>query len=156
MTTAQEHKFRARFGIAQVLVLLVLGLGTTLSPAQQPFAPLPIVTGAAVPFFPPLAQQAEIAGTVHLRLSTDGRRVSTIYAEDGGPPMLVKAAEENVRTWEFAPHKPTVFETTFVYRVLTEGECQLENGSVTLQLPQDVEISIKSVHTCDPGEVVPK
>jgi hypothetical protein len=33
----------------------------------------------------------------------------------GAHKMLMGAAEENLRTWRFHPHKPTSFTVTFVY-----------------------------------------
>ncbi len=75
--------------------------------AQQVRAPLPKVASACIPFYPPLAPPARIQGAVTLRLSTDGKRISTVDAESG-PPMLVKAAKENVKTWRFEPHTPTL------------------------------------------------
>ena len=133
----------------QVLALFALGLGATMSTAQQSKEPLPTVATAGVPFYPPVARVARIEGVVRLRLLTDGKRVSAIFIK-GGPPALVPAAEENVRTWQFKEHNPTTFVATFRYKMLPESECEMDNGTVLLRLPTEVEVSAKGVQTCDP------
>jgi|GEM_PF-1967134 len=135
--------------MASVPILLVLGFGATMSTAQQSKEPLPTVATAGVPFYPPVARVARIEGVVHLRLSTDGKRVSAISVESG-PPALVQAAQENVRTWQFKDHSPTTFEATFRYKMLSESECEMDSGTVLLRLPTEVEVSARGVQTCDP------
>jgi hypothetical protein len=143
----QWHNIYVR--IEQLLVFFALGVGATMSTAQQSKEPLPTVATAGVPFYPSVARVARIEGVVRLRLSTDGKRVSAISVE-GGPPALVPAAEENVRTWQFKEHNPTTFEVTFLYKMLPESECGMDNGTVLLRLPAEVEVSAKGVQTCDP------
>jgi hypothetical protein len=124
--------------------------------APQTRGPLPKVVSASVPFYPRLAPAARIQGTVRLHLSTDGKRVSAIDGESG-PPMLVLAAKENVKTWQFEPHTPTNFEVVFRYRLLTymcDSQCRCESTekeSVLLQLPASVEISATLPMICDPA-----
>jgi hypothetical protein len=65
--------------------------------------------------------------------------------------MLAKAAQENVKTWEFEEHSPTTFEVTFRYKILPQSECDIDNGTVLLRLPTEVEVSAKGVQTCDPA-----
>lgn len=137
---------------ARGLILLALILGANASTAHQAKEPVPTVATASVPFYPPLARTARIEGIVHLRLSTDGAHVSAISVQSG-PPMLVPAAEENVRTWEFKAHKPTTFEVTFRYKMLPESDCEVGNGTVLLRLPTEVEVSANGVQTCDPAVV---
>jgi len=69
-------------------------------PAQKTTSDLPRVIRASVPFYPEIARQTRIQGTVTLRVSTDGKLVSDIGA-GSGHPILVEAATENVKTWEF-------------------------------------------------------
>lgn len=73
--------------------------------------------------------------------------------------MLVAAAVENVKTWQFEKHKPIQFETTFHYGV-TPGGCDAEcncdsmsHDTVLLNLPSDVEVIGKTIPTCDPSVV---
>lgn len=134
-----------------VLILFALGLGATMSTGQQPKSRLPTVTSATVPFYPPLARVARIEGIVHLRVSTDGMRVSAA-STISGHPLLVEAAAENLRTWQFREHTPATFETMFRYKMLPESECEMDSGTVLLRLPAEVELSAKGWKTCDPVE----
>lgn len=147
-----------------ISALLLLSFLPSAAPQAKP--PLPRVVNASVPFYPRLAPGARIQGTVTLRLSTDGKRVSAIDAESG-PPMLVNAAKENVKTWQFEPHAPTTFEVTFRYRLLDpkcDSECKCESEekeSEVLQLPTNVEVSAVIPMICDPAveirhKVMPK
>jgi hypothetical protein len=137
--------------MTRALVLFSLNLGATISIAEESKGPLPTVVSATVPFYPRTARLARIEGVVRLQISTDGRRVSTISVK-GGPPVLIPAAEENVRTWLFKEHKPTTFEVTFHYKMLPESECEADNGTVLLRLPTEVEVTAKGVQTCDPAD----
>ena len=74
---------------------------------------------------------------------------------ESGPPMLAKAAQDNVKTWKFAPHEPTSFSTHFSYHLTTEESCkhdEPDNGEVVLKLPTEVQITSRaSIHAyCDP------
>jgi TonB family protein len=149
MILAQKHQYNPHIRIASLLILLVLGLGTTMSTAQQGREHLPTVATAGVPFYPPIARVARMQGVVRLHVTTDGKRVSAISVESG-PPMLAQAAEENVKTWQFKDHAPTTFAATFQYKMLPESECEMDSGTVLLRLPTEVDVSAKGVQTCDP------
>jgi len=143
-----------KFGVFGVLLTLVLG--ASMSGAQRTKSVMPTVSSANVPLYPSVIRTARIQGDVVLRVSTDGLRVSTVEAE-GGPPMLVEAAKENVKTWQFEPHKPTSFQITFHYKLLLPTNCDSEcncdseeRESVLLQLPTDVKVSAKIPAICDP------
>jgi hypothetical protein len=109
-----------------------------------------------VPFYPELARETHIEGTVTLRVSTDGKRVFAVDAQ-GGHPLLADAAKENVKTWTFGPHVATSFEVTFRYKLLTEecdSECHCDSSekeSVLLHLPATAEVNALSLMTCDPA-----
>ncbi len=150
MISAQKLRFSLHVQVMSLLILFTLALGASMSPAQQSKKPLPMVIAAGVPFYPPLARVARIEGVIRLRLSTDGKRVSAVSAKSGHP-LLVEAAKENVRTWQFKDHSPTTFEVTFRYKMLPESQCEIDNGIVLLRLPIEVEISAKGVQNCDPS-----
>lgn len=145
------------------LLLFMFGLAVlAYGQSAVPQAPVPALASAAVPFYPRLAQQARIQGVVTLHLSTDGKRVSAIEGERG-PLMLVKAAKENVKTWQFEPHMPTTFETTFRYRLFDskcDSQCKcsgVEKATVMLRLPTEAEVSAETLMLCDPAvEIKPK
>ena len=152
---------RKRPGFAAAVMLLVVGSGILVAAAQQGKAPLPRIVHASIPLYPPLAQQAAIQGLVTLRVSTDGKRVSTVNG-GSGPPLLVRTATENVKTWEFAPHAPTSFEVTFDYKLSLPPDCECTNcdgpekQTLVLHLPTRVEVSAVIPGTCDPSEEINK
>ena len=132
------------------------------SPAASQTKPaLPKMVSASVPFYPELARQAGIEGTVWLRVETDGKRVSSVDA-GSGPPLLVRAVKENVKTWEFEPHAAMSVEVTFLYRLLVpecDSHCRCgtaEKESVLLQLPTRVELTARTLLTCDPAVEIRK
>jgi hypothetical protein len=150
-----------RPGVVAAIIVLFGNAGFLISAAQQGKPHLPRILRASMPLYPPLAQQAAIQGVVTLRVSTDGKRVSTI---DGvsGPPLLVRAATENVKTWEFAPDAPTSFGVTFNYRLSLPPDCECtdcdgpEKQSLVLHLPTSLEVSAIIPGTCDPPEEINK
>jgi len=115
---------------------------------------LPVVTAASVPLYPRTALLAHIQGSVKIPVTTDGQKIISFDAPDG-PPMLVQAAEEAIRTWRFEVHKPTTFLIHFEYQIDEPGSCSVENSTVTLRLPEDVQIKGRRVHTCDPRSDTP-
>lgn len=133
--------------------------GNGPSPAQKTASEVPKVIKASVPFYPELARQTRIQGMVKLRVSTDGKVASAIDRESGHP-ILVDAATDNVKTWEFKPHAPTSFEVTFHYRLFIpkcDSQCKCDRGehgekeSVVLHLPTDAELIAPTLLTCDPA-----
>ena len=125
---------------------LMLAIATVCALAQQQpqsKISLPMVIGAAVPFYPIGPRTVNIQGTVHVKISTDGRRVIDTNVEDGGNPALGKAAQENAMTWQFSKHEPTTFTVTYRYILvarLTDVKSNAANAKVVLCFPTDVEI----------------
>ena len=60
-------------------------------------------TKKVMPVYPDLARQARLEGTVrlHTLIDTDGNVVEVTYVS--GPAMLVQAAIDAVKQWEFRP-----------------------------------------------------
>ena len=108
--------------------------------AQDAKVALPMVAGAAVPLYPPLARAANVEGVVHVKITTDGHCVIATQVEDGHK-LLATAAEANARTWEFATHEPTTFTVTYHYKLGAKLKSNPNNPIVILRLPTDVEIS---------------
>lgn len=142
-------------GLISILLLLAASSTAQDKPVDIK-KPLPKVVSASVPFYPALARQTHIQGSVTLRVSTDGNRASAVQAENG-QRLLVAAAMENVKTWQFDPHVPATFEITFHYKLLDakcDSECNcesVEKESVVLRLPTNVEVSAVVVMLCDPA-----
>jgi Gram-negative bacterial TonB protein C-terminal len=147
MNTARRHRYNIR--MLPFTLLLALALAPNTSVAQQPKEPVPVVSSASVPLYPRIPLVAQITGVVRLRISTDGKHVTTMEMESG-QPILANAAEENIKTWQFEPHKPTTFETTFTYKLLpmtcdAKGQCNgRENDEVLLHFPTNVQISTRA------------
>ena len=143
--------------VLSAVVLSMLVMGATMSAAQSKKNSLPRVVNASVPFYPRLAQQAHILGIVRLRVSTDGKRASSVEILSG-PPLLAQVAKTNVETWEFEQHSPTSFEVTFRYKLLPsecDPECNcegVEKGTILLRLPDEVEVNAQELMICDPVE----
>lgn len=146
------------FGLISFLLLLSAHSAIQETPLVAK-KELPKAVSASVPFYPALARQTRIQGTVTLWVSTDGKRVSAVEAKSGHP-ILVEAATDNIKTWEFKPHAPTSFEVTFRYRLFIpkcDSECNCDQGehgekeSVVLHLPTDADLIAPTFLTCDPA-----
>jgi hypothetical protein len=124
-------------------LMLVIATACALAQQQQSKVSLPMVIGAAVPFYPIGPRTVNIQGTVHVKISTDGQRVIDTNVEDGGNPALGKAAQENAMTWQFSKHEPTTFTVTYRYILvarLKDIKSNAPNAKVVLRFPTDVEI----------------
>jgi hypothetical protein len=145
-----RHRLSFACGIARMALILLFTAIVCSGADQQPTQDLPVVTDAAVPFYPPRARLAHIEGVVRLQISTDGEKVSLVEILEG-QPILALAAKENVKTWRLSRHARTTFEATFRYKLLPEFVCEAENPTVLLRLPFEVEVSTKGLKTCDPS-----
>jgi hypothetical protein len=132
------------------VVLIILGGILSPAVAQKTGPELPLVISGNMPLYPLTALHVRIQGIVRIRVTTDGRKVTSLDAE-GGPAMLVKFTKENILTWRFAEHKPTTFVTTFEYVIEEPAQCEFSNGASVLNLPLEVRISAKGLETCDPA-----
>jgi TonB family protein len=120
-------------------LLVILALSTLAIPQQSQRA-LPLVTAIDVPFYPPLARTAHLQGVVRIKVTTDGQRVTATHVEEGHK-LLAAAAEENARTWRFAPHEPITLVVTYRYKIEREWQGDMTNSGVLLRLPSEVEVS---------------
>lgn len=124
----------------QRLAFMVAVLWAWAAMAQNSKVALPMVAGASVPLYPPLARAANVQGVVHVKITTDGHGVSATHVEDGHK-LLAIAAEENARTWQFATHEPTTFMVTYHYKLDAKLKGNPNNPTVILRLPTEVEVS---------------
>jgi TonB family protein len=143
-------------GMSALLILLLSGASSVLL-GNQKTEPLPIVINASVPFYPRTPQMAHIQGVVVLQVMTDGNKVESAEIQSG-QPMLAKAAQENVKTWQFERHRPRTFKVTFRYTLL-QSKCDPacncgseQSPRVLLQLPSEVEISASELMVCEPAD----
>ena len=135
---------------AKFMVLLAWG---SMIAAQEPKIVAPLIAGASVPLYPPLARAAKVQGVVHVKVTTDGSKVETARAEDGHP-LLVAAAEENARTWQFSKHEPISFTVTYRYRL--DKDADPNNPTVILRLPMEITVSIAPLVISDPPTQIGK
>jgi len=150
MRILRRHRLSLSCGIARITVILLFTAIVCSGADPQVIQDLPVVTDAAVPFYPPFARLAHIEGVVRLQISTDGEKVSLVEILEG-QPILGLAAKENVKTWRLSRHARTTFVATFRYKLLPEFVCEIENPTVLLRLPYEVEVSTKGLKTCDPS-----
>jgi hypothetical protein len=129
---------------------LLIAIGAFPSSAQQAAEELPLVIDAKLPLYPVEANEAHIQGVVKIKVTTDGKKATSLEVVSG-PPMLAKYAKENILTWEFANHRPTTFVTTFEYVIEDPGPCGFSNGTSVVHLPLEVRTTAKVVETCDPA-----
>jgi TonB-like protein len=117
---------------------------------QEARQALPTVITIAVPIYPAVARAAHVEGVVHLKISTDGHRVTTVEVQDG-TKLLAVPAQDNVKTWQFSPHDPTTFVVTYRYKLVAQAKGDTSIPSVLLRLPTDVEVSAMPRETVDPA-----
>src|SRR5690349_10552409 len=103
---------------AQVFVqlLLLLCACAGISQAQDATPRTPVVKSAEIPLYPHLARTARIEGTVRVQVTTDGTAIVKMLVS-GAHKLLLDAAQENLKTWRFYPHKPQMFTVEFVYKL---------------------------------------
>lgn len=121
-----------------VMMLLTAVVGVM---AQQSGTALPRVTSAELPYYPPGPHTVNLQGTIRVKVRTDGHKVVDASIEnDGGVVAMATAAKENVQTWKFADHEPTVF--TVVYRYIIDDQIPpvQNNPTIVFRFPTEVEI----------------
>ena len=103
-------------------VLLCLTFAVCLRVAAQ--ADNPELVSANIPFYPPLARQARVYGTVKIAFTLPANAEEPVNVEGvSGHPLLRSSAVENVKTWRFRNTYAVErkYETTFDY-TLSETE----------------------------------
>jgi TonB family protein len=105
-----------------------------------------VVKDVVIPAYPPLARMAKLQGSVRveIEISTDGRVISA--KASGGDPILLRAAEANIRLWTFQAsddqtENPIKHTIIFEYKVVGERVAFPNCPAVQLHLPDRVEIS---------------
>jgi TonB family protein len=120
-----------RWGFVVVLIFVICG-GIAAQTDE------PLLLSANIPFYPPLARQARVYGTVTVAFTLPASAGEPANVEAvSGHPLLKSAAMENVKTWRFRNVYAVErkYETTFRY-ALTESE----SAHVTFKSFTSVEI----------------
>jgi len=138
-----------------ILLLLITGATTawlfsSRAAGQEPRQALPCVLTIGVPTYPVVARTAHLEGVVHIKITTDGRRVTLAEVQDG-PKLLAIPAQDNIRTWQFSPHDPTTFIVTYRYKLVGVVKGDTSTPAVMLRLPAEVEVSAMPRETNDPA-----
>ena len=141
-----------------VLAVVVLVAGAT--PASQ---------GPAVDRYPEVVNVAlgptgdafitavgAVSATARFRVTTDGAKVTSVQPLSEAS-TLTTLGRLHVQTWQFAPHRPTTFETTLTVAPRRKTTCDdLEsNHWGTFNLPVDATFLVSSILTCDPTVTLP-
>ena len=87
--------------------------------ASRAANPEPYLQSAPMPFYPPLCRQARMQGQVILHFTVNERGDTSDVEAVTGPPMLQRAAIEEVQSWKFSWDHPCACqvkrEVVFVY-----------------------------------------
>ncbi len=130
---------------AMIVFSAFFGLAAAVA-GQESAAQLPRVIEAQAAFYHPFAHTVNMHGTVLVRIFTDGERVTEAEIEDdGGIPVLARAARDNALTWRFAEHEPIDFVVT--YRYIVAQWLEDSNGvrtatKVVFRFPTNVDVTV--------------
>jgi TonB family protein len=115
--------------------LLIALLLLTVSPQTQLRFPIHVVSL----IYPPLARQARITGDVVLiaQIGTDGS--VSIPIRKSGHPLLLQAAEDNLKTWKFQSGESHEMEVTYHFK-LSEQSSGNPQTECSFDLPDSVTI----------------
>ena len=132
------------------LILAVPAFGQTTATAAAP----PILQGAVLPMYPPIAKAAHITGKVVVRVTVkDGLIVQTEVlskpAVGAGGRLLESPTLENLKTWRFAADVTGSFTVTYTYEISGTETDEPTNAKVEMLPSLDVKITARPVKpTC--------
>src|SRR6267143_6897952 len=116
--------------------LLIALLLSTVPPQTQPR--LPIHVESLV--YPTTAYQARITGDVVMMALIDSEGHVSVPVLPPGHPMLVWAAEENIRTWRFQTGPESEVRVTYHFRLEGEPTNDYPSSVCKFDLPDSVTI----------------
>ncbi len=99
------------------------------------------VMHADIPKYPAVARTARVVGDVRLHVTVNRGTVVGVKATSEANSMLVSAATENVKTWQFQPTVSGSFDTTYSYDLKGEEVFIETNPRLELQLPLWIRIT---------------
>jgi hypothetical protein len=142
---------RNELGIAGFLVavsLAVTALGQAVPNTATPA--VPILQGAALPMYPPIAKAAHVTGKVIVRITVkDGLIVQTDVlskpAVSSGGRLLESPTVENLKTWHFAADVTGAFTVTYTYEISDTETEEPTNAKVEMLPSLDVKITARPV-----------
>jgi TonB family protein len=127
-------------GLLAVVLMVVSASGQT-APA------VPILQGAALPVYPPIAKAAHVTGKVTVRVTVkDGLVVQTdVLSKPSGQRFLETPTVENLKTWHFAADVAGTFTVTYTYEISGKESDDLTNPKVEMLPSLDVKITARPV-----------
>ena len=145
-----------------VSVACVLVLDAPLAQDRDAAAPrnpsAPLVVGAEVPFYPPVALSARLEGDVRLSVRVSKGIISAVaLVQSDAHRALQVAATTNVRTWRFGEDATGVIEMLYQYRLAEEESDTVKNDYIEMELPTVITIvgtPVKATcHDCPPASI---
>jgi TonB family protein len=118
--------------------MLIALLFLTVSPQAQPRLPIHV---ESLPY-PEIARQARIQGDAVLvaHIGADGS--VSIPLRKSGHPLLLQAAEDNLKSWKFQSGEEQEMEITYHFKlVATESPADSAPADCVFDLPNSVTIS---------------
>jgi TonB family protein len=85
------------------LVLLAIACGVVSAQDSETSRPTRELVHRVVPIYPELARRLQIYGVVKLRATVAANGSVKLIEPVGGNPVLMKAAQEAVAGWKYAP-----------------------------------------------------
>jgi hypothetical protein len=126
-----------------IVLMTVSALGQTTPPAATPAAP--ILQGAVLPTYPPIAKAAHVTGKATVRVTVKGGLVvKTDVLSKLNPSerrFLETQTVENLKTWRFAAAVTGEFTVTYTYEIFGEETEELTNARVEMLPSLDVKIT---------------
>jgi TonB family protein len=89
--------------LAVLLVLLTTAAGSTFGQDSDPSSRAREIVRKVAPTYPDLARRLQISGVVKLRATVAPNGSVKLIEPVGGNPVLMKAAQEAVGSWKYAP-----------------------------------------------------
>jgi len=110
---------------------------------------VPILQGAALPVYPPIARAAHVTGKVTVRVTVkDGAVAKTEVLsklDPAGRRFLETPTTENLKTWHFAANVNGEFRVTYSYAIAGAETDGLTNPKVEMLPSLDVSITARPV-----------
>jgi hypothetical protein len=99
------------------------------------------VLHAEVPYYPSLAVEGRLSGTVQLHIVVEDGAVAKVEPHSPSQlQILINAATENVKTWRFAPGVRGEFDVSYRFELREDGAVFNGNPHIEMDLPTRVNL----------------
>jgi hypothetical protein len=135
-------------GLLGIVLMAISASGQAVPRAAAPT--VPVLQGAALPLYPPIAKAARVTGKVTVRVIVkDGLVAQTdvLFQSDGasGMRLLETPTVENLKTWRFATNVTGTFTVTYTYEISGKESDGPTNPKVEMLPSLDVKITARPV-----------